>query len=72
MSQLPVITSQVVTIMVDRLKAENLSREEFRGVENCFMGQHLGAKNLNKGEQLGVESLRVVECFEVKLPLEQE
>ena len=72
MSQLPVITSQVVTIMVDQLKAENLSREEFRGAENCFMEQRPGAKNLNKGEHLGVESLRVVECFEVKLPLEQE
>ena len=72
MSQLPVITSQVVTIMVDQLKAKNLSREEFQGAENCFMEQHLGAKNLSKGEHLGVESLRVVECFEVKLPLEQE
>ena len=68
MSQLPVITSQVVTIMVDQLKAENLSREEFQGAENCFMEQHPGAKNLNKGEKLGVESLRVVERFEVKLP----
>ena len=72
MSQLPVITSQVVTIMVDQLKAKNLSREEFQGAENCLMEQRPGAENLNKGEHLGVESLRVVECFEVKLPLEQE